>query len=155
MGLWSFLFRWTLGTWAGALLAFGAVFAPALFRVFTPPEAGSVVRQVIPILDAAGLLMLALALVSLWRLGGWGTRRAKLTSALILGAALLTGISAGVITPRMAELRAAAGEGISALPREHPTRREFGRLHGMSSGLMLLEWALATAALALAPKGRA
>lgn len=155
MAFWGFLYRWAVGTWAGALLAFGAVFAPALFRVFTPPEAGSVVRQVIPVLDAAGLVALLLALVSAWRLEGFASRRARWTAALLLLAALCVGISAGLVTPRMTALRESAGDRISELPREHPTRRAFGQLHGVSSGLMLLEWLLATAALALAPHGRA
>jgi len=154
MGALPFLYRWVIGTWAGALLAFGALFAPALFRVFTPPEAGEVVRQVIPALDALGLAAVAVAVAVALMLEGASTRRARARLALLALAAALAGASAGWVTPKMASLREEAGGAISALARDNPVRRQFGQLHGVSSGLMLLEWLLASAALAAAPGRR-
>ncbi|MDQ3265595.1 MAG: DUF4149 domain-containing protein [Myxococcota bacterium] len=151
MGALAFVYRWVVGTWVGALFAFGALFAPALFRAMTPPEAGAVVRQVIPALDALGLGAAAIAVAAGWLLEGLGERRARARLVLLALAAALAGVSAGWVSPRMATLRAQAGAGISSLSREDPVRREFGRLHGASSGLMLLEWLLVSAALALAP----
>lgn len=149
-----YLYRLLLSLWLGALVAFGAVFAPALFRVLTPAQAGSVVRQVIPVLDAfalfAGPALIALAL---WREGrprGRGAVRVALLSVMA-GLALA---SAAVVTPRMAELRTAAGDQLSKLPSDDPVRREFGRLHGVSTGLMLGQLLLGLGVLGIPLRSR-
>lgn len=149
-----FLYRWVVGMWAGGLLAFGAVFAPALFEAMTPPEAGRIVRQVIPALDALGLVAVAIAVACALRLEGVGTRGARSRLVVLALAAAMAGVSAGWLGPKMAQLRDDAGGEISSLSREHPVRREFGRLHGVSFALMLGEWLLASAALVLAPNRR-
>lgn len=152
MAAWVFLYRWALGVWTGALLAFFAVFAPALFRSLAPPEAGGVVRQVVPVLDAAGLWAVTLALLASLRLEAVASRAAKRRLALLLATALCIGVSLGYVTPRLAALRSEAQHRVSELSPEHPVRREFRQLHGLSSGLMALEWLMATLAFAWAPR---
>jgi hypothetical protein len=134
------LWRVLLGVWVGALLCFGAVVAPALFRTLPPAEAGSVVRQVIPALDRYGLVAggALLALTFTWPPGrGTWLRRGLLAVMIALCAASFFGV-----TPRMERLRQDAGGRISELAADHPARREFGRLHGVSTvlsgGVLLL-----------------
>jgi hypothetical protein len=135
----AYLWRLLLGVWIGALLCFGAVVAPALFRSLPRAEAGAVVRQVIPVLDIYGLLagMALLALTFAGPQAGAAWARRGLLLAMI---ALCAG-SYFAVTPRLERLRQDAGGRISELPADHPARREFGRLHGVStvlSGAVLL-----------------
>ncbi len=151
--LFRYLHRLLLGVWLGALLCFGAVVAPALFRALTPAQAGSVVHLVFPRLDAftvfAGFALLALGA----GVEGWPTGRARVRAALVVGMTALACASAFAVTPRMADLRAQAGSEMSSLPSEHPLRREFGRLHGVSSMVLLGELLLGLGVLAF-PLGR-
>jgi len=149
----NYFHRLLLGLWMGALVCFGAVVAPALFQVLTPSDAGAVVQRLFPKLDAftvaAGFTLLCLGVAAeglppgraRWRLGVRGA---------MTGLAL---VSALAITPRMAALRAQAGGNVSTLALDSPLRREFGRLHGVSSALMLGEVLLGLWLLAL-PFGR-
>lgn len=149
MELLRYVHRLLLGAWIGALLCFGAVVAPTLFRVLTPGQAGSVVRRVLPVLDGygaiAGLVLLAVG----WACEGAPRGRARLRAGALLGATLAAWVSLFVVTPRMTELRAQAADQISELPADHPLRREFGKLHGVSSSLSLAALLLAGVALAV------
>lgn len=131
--LYDSLWRVLLGVWVGALLCFGAVVAPALFRSLPPAEAGAVVRQVIPVLDVYGLLA-GLALLALTFAGPSG-RATWIHRGQLLAMVLLCAASFFGVTPRMERLRQDAGGKISELAPGHPTRREFGRLHGVSTAL--------------------
>jgi len=153
MGLLRYLHRLLLGVWIGALLCFGAVLAPALFQALTPGQAGAVVHLIFPRLDAftvaAGFVLLGLGVAA----EGAPKGRARWRVGLLGAMTVLALASAFAVTPRMAVLRSQAGGNISDLPREDPIRREFGRLHGVSSVLMLGEVLLGLAVLAL-PFGR-
>ncbi|MFZ5472266.1 MAG: DUF4149 domain-containing protein [Myxococcota bacterium] len=154
MGVFRYLHQLVLGVWMGGLLCFGAVVAPALFRALTPAQAGAVVRQVIPALDVFGLF----AAVGVLSLGlvyeGKPRGRSVLRAAFLAGAFVLALASAAVVTPRLAEIRREANDQVSALAPDDPLRREFGRLHGVSTGLMLGQLLLAFGAslLPLRPK---
>ncbi len=155
MELLRYLHRLLLGVWIGALLCFGAVVAPTLFRVLTPGEAGAVVRRVLPVLDTYGVIAGVALLVLAWVCEGPPRGRARLRAGLV-GAMTIAALgSVLVISPRMAALRAQAADQVSELPPEHPVRREFGRLHGASSALSLAELLLGLAALAIPLKHRA
>ncbi len=140
--------RLLLGLWLGALVCFAAVVAPALFAALSPAEAGAVVRRVIPRLDqlgvAAGATLIALSLVHDGRPKGRGLVRVL----LFAGMATLAATSLLWVTPAMEELRQQAGDKLSELAGEHPIRQKFGRLHGISTALMLLEVVLGLVALA-------
>jgi hypothetical protein len=146
--LFRYLHRLLLGVWIGALLCFGAVIAPSLFQALTPAQAGSVVHLVFPKLDAftvfAGFALLAMGIAVEGRPAG----RGRIRAGLVVAMTLLACTSAFAVTPRMAALRAQANPSMSDLPKEHPVRREFGRLHGVSSMLLLGEVLLGLGALA-------
>jgi hypothetical protein len=143
-----------LGAWVGALLCFGVVVAPALFRALAPVEAGLVVRQVIPVLDGYGMAAAVLLLVLMAPEGRH--RRAWIGRGLVAGMGAFAALSFLVITPRMESLRAEANGRISDLPATDARRQEFGRLHGASSAASaaVLVLGLASLALPLRPKQR-
>jgi len=147
-----YVWRLLLGAWVGALLCFGVVVAPALFRALPPVEAGLVVRQVIPALDVFGMAA-AVALLGLWMRGA-RDRKAWIARGLVAAMGSLAALSFLVITPRMEALRAAAGGQISELPAEDARRQEFGRLHGASSAASAAVLVLGIASLALPPRPR-
>jgi hypothetical protein len=147
----SFLYRLLLGVWLGALLCFGAVVAPALFKVLAPGQAGSVVRQVIPVLDLygliAGVVLVAVSLAYEGRPRGKSAVRLGLLAAMVIAVA----ISAFYVSPTMESLRESVGGEMSKLAPGDPVRRQFGALHGVSSVLMALELVLGLVALGLGP----
>ena len=147
MPLLRYLYRLGLGVWTGALLFFGAVVTPTLFRVLTPAQSAAVVRPLIGILDRFSLVAGPLLVILAWVAEGRPDRRAKVRAGLLLGMAAWAGISAFVVSPRLAALRERAGEGISSLAAEDPLRKQFGALHGVSSTLMLGELLLGLAAV--------
>lgn len=129
-----------LGAWLGAVLFFAVGVAPAAFAVLpTPSAAGALVGRLLPILFYTGIgLGLALAVCAV-RLRSSG-KRVRL--ALAIGGGVM---SAGCalaqfwIAPELAELLAGAGAMDVRAP-DDPTRREFGRLHGMSVALLGVAW---------------
>ncbi|MBX5484349.1 MAG: DUF4149 domain-containing protein [Myxococcaceae bacterium] len=155
MGVVRYLFRLLVGVWVGGLLCFGAIVAPALFQVLTPEQAAHVVRRVLPAIDAyalvAGGLLLILAFVHDGVPRSWPQR---IRAVLLIGMTACAALSAGWVTPEMDELRTRANDSISSLPREDPIRREFGKLHGVSSALALAELLAGLVVLALAPGPR-
>lgn len=150
MELLRFVHRLLLGVWIGALLCFGAVVAPTLFRVLgSPAAAGGIVREIIPVLDVAGVLIAITVLVIEFVLGGWPRGRARIRWIALVFALALGGISIGYVVPRMSALRHQAENRISELPSADPLRREFGMLHGVSTMLMLMQLLAAATALAV------
>jgi hypothetical protein len=149
-----YLYKLGLALWLGSLFFFAAAVAPALFKVFEPPQAGSVVRQLIPFLDTYGVLgavgLIGLAAVVEGRPRG----RALLRAALLAGMGALAAASLFGVTPRMERLRISAGPSLSALPPDDPVRRQFGMLHGVSTVLMLGEALLGLGVLGLDLRGR-
>jgi len=148
-----FAWRLLLGAWVGALLCFGVLVAPALFRTLPPAEAGAVVRQVIPALDLYG--MAAAAALLLLSYGEVGGRRTWVRRGLLGGMGVLAALSFLAITPRMEALRAEAAGRISDLPSTDARRQEFGRLHGASSAASAAVLVLGLASLGIQPRPRA
>lgn len=148
-----YVWRLLLGAWVGALLCFGVVVAPALFRALPPAEAGAVVRQVIPVLDGYGMAAAATLLALSYKEGR--DRRAWIRSGLLTAMGVLAAASFFIITPRMEALRTQAAGHISDLPMTDPHRQEFGRLHGASSAASAAVLVLGLASLALPPRPRA
>jgi hypothetical protein len=149
-----YFYRLGLALWLGSLFFFAVAVAPALFRTFSPPEAGRVVRQLIPFLDAYALAGGPLLIVLAAAIEGKPRGRALLRALLLAAMTTLAGVSFWGITPRMERLRESAGPSISELSPDHPVRREFGMLHGVSSALMLLEALFGLGVIGFDPRGR-
>lgn len=131
-----------VAVWVGALLCFMALVTPALFQAYAPDEAAKAVRIILPRLDlvSAGLLIAAIAT---------GLRLSRLRTGLLAVALLLALVSALYLTPTLAALRRQADDKLSQRSREDPLRKQFGRLHGVSSSAMVLELLLGLSALTL------
>jgi uncharacterized membrane protein len=136
-----------LVVWVGGLVALGAVAAPATFDVIAlrqVPEgrllAGAVFGEVLRrfffvTCGAAAILFLTL---TLRRVLGPKPRHAGIRAAILVlmtAASLYAGI---VVAGRIAALQATMTVAPSSLPEADPRRVEFGRLHGISSGLQLV-----------------
>jgi hypothetical protein len=133
--------------WIGGLTALGAVAAPAVFAVLElhDPVAGRTLAgqvfgdmfarfQHLALFLGAGLI----AVLAMRALLGPRPRRLGLQLglvALMLTASVYTGF---VIAPRIDTLRSGSATTMASLPEADPRKREFGRLHGLSNGLMAL-----------------
>lgn len=150
----GYLYRLLLGVWVGAILCFAGIVAPALFRILGRDQAGAVVREILPTFDAFALAAgVALIAVSLFG-DGMPRGRSLVRLAIFATMTALVAISLFGIVPRMEDLRAQAGGAIAALEQGHPLRREFGRMHGLSTLLMLAQLVLGAVALGLPLRGR-
>jgi len=139
--------RLLLVAFLGALALFATTVTPALFATVPPGSAARVVGRVLPVLDAAGLI-LGLVAVALGATGRSGR------AAVVLGGMLaaLAAASLFVLTPEIARIRQAAGDTLSHLPPTDPIRRRFGMLHGLSTVLFGLQGVMAVALVALRPE---
>lgn len=137
----------TLVIWVGGLLALGAIAAPSLFDVLAAkqiPESrmlagalfGEMLRRFHLVSYGAGALLLG-TLILRRVLGprprrfGW---RAGLATVM-LGASACSGL---VVATRITQLQQEIGVAPSSLPDGDARRVAFGRLHGLSTALLLV-----------------
>ena len=121
------IYRLLCAALLGAQVFFAAAAAQVAFSGLIPRhDAGEVVGAMLARLDAATLVVCAIAAVLALRLG---RRR---SAALPLGAGLCATLSVAWLTPAIHAMRLA---GTVTSPR-------FGMLHGVSSSLLLLEMIL-------------
>jgi hypothetical protein len=139
-----------LGAFIGATVGFAAFTAPALFSELTPAQAGNVVRRVVGALETLAMISSPLLLALAWRAEGAPKGRARLRAVAVLGIGLLGAVSAFVVSARLAEIRESFPD-LSSLPKDHPERRAFGQLHGVSTALMGLQLLLGVGAFTLPP----
>ena len=123
--------------WLGAEIFFPVV-AGVTFGQLAPDThaAGAIVGALLRILHGIGLVS-GIVLLALLTLGpAWGIYRGKpalAAMALVLGMMGLTAYSQYGIIPAMERDRLAAGGIIDAVPKDHPARVDFDRLHGRST----------------------
>ena len=138
--------------WIGAALLVAAVVAPAAFTTLPSPVlAGALVGRVLAAIFNSGCIAgVAIVVLDLAgpRLPG---RTARITTSVIWVAACA--VAQFVVTPRIEQLRAAAGGPIDALAADAPVRVAFGRLHGISVELFGLAMLAALVVLILAARG--
>lgn len=134
-----------LALWVGGLTALGLVAAPILFEVLPLHDpAGRTLAGLAfgAMLESADRLSLLLGAVVALVLAGRAAKsrrprglvwRATVLAGM-LGATAVTGL---VLAPRIDALREQTPGTIADLPDADPAKAEFGRLHGLSGGLML------------------
>jgi hypothetical protein len=139
-----------LGLWSGAMLAFGGLFVPAAFSNLPTQLAATVLGEGFGALDRAGIaigaLCVALALGEQRRVG-LHSPAARLRAWLPFAGAVAHATSLFVVTPRIRELRIAAGGTIGQLGAGDPGIAQFGSLHSASRALFAI--AAASALLAV------
>lgn len=139
------------GVWCGMLAFFGAFGARIVLE--TAPSrhaAGAVNKALLDVLDAASLgaaLLLGLGLVLWNRARPWSARARGYAVRFLAVAAVAAAASFFVVTPEMMERRARMGP-IDLVSKEDPVRREWGRLHGVSSLTLLVRLAAAAGVFA-------
>lgn len=126
----------TLGTWIGAVLYFGAIVAPAAFSVLAPDQAGALVGLTLGRLHLMGIVAgVGYVLVT----AIWARSAAALlrpASLLVITMVVLTFISQYWVSGTMDALRAQMGS-VSATPATNQLRASFDRLHRLSVNLEL------------------
>ncbi len=148
--------------WCGMLAFFGAFGARVVLE--TSPSrhaAGAVNAVLLDALDAASLgaaFLLGFLLVLWNRARPWTARARGYAVRFLAVAAVAAAASLFVVTPEMMERRARMGP-IDLVPKEDALRKEWGRLHGVSSLTLLVRLAASAGVFAAGfsqiPKGEA
>lgn len=135
--------RYVHAIWLGSGLFLIAVAAPAAFR----GAPNSTIAA-----DVVGIMLsrwhyLALGAPLLLLFLDWRRGRVYVLAIVFVGILLAAGQA--VTDLKIRSIRAASPVPISDLSREDPVRRQFGRLHGISSLLLLMQVIAAGVALAM------
>lgn len=131
-----------LTIWVGAMWSVGYIVTPVLFSMLDKQVAGNVAGQLFSIVSYVGLFAVTALIINVVMKYGFNRRHWQLWT--LIGMLVIVIIGQFVIQPMMEELKAAGLSG------ENATR--FGRLHGVSSSLFLIN---SLAGLALVISGLA
>ena len=135
--------RYVHAIWLGSGLFLIAVAAPAAFR--GAPNATVAADVVGVMLSRWHYLALGAPLLLLFL--DWRRGRIYVLSVVFVG--ILLAAAQAATDLRIRSVRASSPVPISDLSREDPVRRQFGRLHGISSLLLLMQVIAAGVALAM------
>jgi len=80
-----YIHRLILTLWLGSIFFFAAAVAPALFRTLSGADSGAVVRELIPRIDAGGLLAGPLLIGLAWAVEGRPSGRARVRAVNVVG----------------------------------------------------------------------
>src|SRR5262245_21517131 len=142
-----YIYVLALVVWLGGMITIGSVVAPAVFssleqtstdegagRAHAATVVGEVLRQFHLVSYGAGIVLGA-TLVTMKLIGPRpvGSGAGLTIVGLMLTAILVSGL---LVDRRIADLRTAIGQPVSALPAGDPRRAAFGRLHAFSTSLM-------------------
>ncbi len=123
------LYRLAVCLWAGGNAIFTLLLTPILFKTETRDTAARIVGNLFPAYFKWGLVCGVVALVC--RLLGRGVN-AKLPVVILIVMLAVTSFQAFYVEPRAAELKRQIGS-FETTTKEHPLRREFSKLHGVSA----------------------
>ena len=128
------LYRLAISLWAGGNAIFTLLLTPILFRTESRDIAARIVGNLFPAYFKWGLACGAIGL--LCRLFG-RPGMSRLPAAILVVMLLVTSFQAFYVEPRAAELKRQIGS-FETTPKDHPLRRDFARLHGVSAVCNLL-----------------
>lgn len=123
------LYRLSISLWAGGSAIFTLLLTPILFKTEGRDIAARIVGNLFPAYFKWGLACGAVAL--LCRLLGSGAV-SKIPAAVLLVMLLVTSFQAFYVEPKAAELKQQIGS-FETTPKDHPLRKEFAKLHGVSA----------------------
>lgn len=123
------LYRLAVALWAGGNALFTLVLTPILFRTENRDTAARIVGSFFPGYFRWGLACGAIALACRLLGHGFGARMPML---LVIAMLAVTTFQAFYVEPKAAELKRQIGS-FETTPKDHPLRREFARLHGVSA----------------------
>ena len=122
------LYRLAVAFWVGGSVLFTFLLTPILFKNYDRDQAGAIVGLLFPAYFRWGLACGAVALASLLLMRG---RQGLVQSVVIAVMLLITALHTFVIEPRAAALKKEIPSFVTT-PADHPLRREFMKLHGIS-----------------------
>jgi len=123
------LYRLAVSLWAGGNAIFTLMLTPILFKTETRDVAGRIVGNLFPGYFRWGMACGVIALIC--RLAGRGLD-SKLPVIMLVAMLALTSFQAFYVEPRAAELKRQIGS-FETTGKEHPLRKEFSKLHGVSA----------------------
>jgi hypothetical protein len=123
------LYRLAVSLWAGGNAIFTLMLTPILFKTESRDVAGRIVGNLFPGYFRWGMACGVIALVC--RLAGRGLDP-KLPVIILAAMLALTSFQAFYVEPRAAELKLQIGS-FETTGKDHPLRKEFSKLHGVSA----------------------
>ena len=128
------LYRLAVALWAGGNAIFTLLLTPILFKTENRDIAARIVGNLFPAYFKWGLVCGVTALVC--RLLGKGVV-VRLPVAVLVLMLLIASFQAFYLEPKVAGLKLQIGS-FETTPKDHPLRKEFSRLHGVSAACNLL-----------------
>ena len=129
MQLLAVLCRLSIAFWVGGASLFTFILTPIIFKSFPRDQAGVIVGHLFPAYFRWGLACGLLALIT--RLIVRGKEGAAATVILVI-MLCLTSFQAFYIEPRAVALKKEIPS-FESTPKDHPARKAFGKLHGISA----------------------
>ena len=125
----SILYRLAIAFWVGGASLFTFILTPIIFKSYPRDVAGAIVGHLFPAYFRWGLACGATALVVRLIMRG----KEGMAATVILAALLLiTSFQAFYIEPRAAALKKDIPS-FETTPKDHPARKSFAKLHGISA----------------------
>ncbi len=129
MQLIAILSRLAIALWVGGASLFTFILTPIIFTRFPRDQAGVIVGHLFPAYFRWGLACGALALITRLLLRGKEGAAATVILVIML---CLTSFQAFYIEPRAVALKKEIPS-FESTPKDHPARKAFGKLHGISA----------------------
>lgn len=129
MQILTVIYRLAVAFWAGGVAIFTFVLTPVIFKSFDRDTAGQIVGFLFPAYFRWGLACGAVGLLTLLFMRG---RNFIPSLVIILVMLSLSAFGAFYIEPKAAALKREIPSFVTT-PKDHPLRKEFSRLHGISA----------------------
>ena len=133
----TIVYRLAIAFWTGGIAMFTFAVTPLIFKSFGRDLAGQIVGAVFPAYFRWGIACGLIGLVCTIILRG---KMLIVTSALLVLMLAVTSFQAFYVEPRAAELKKQIVS-FETTPKDHPLRRQFSRLHGISAFCNLVVFA--------------
>lgn len=129
MQILTIIYRLAVAFWVGGIGIFTFIVTPIIFKSFGRDLAGRIVGEVFPAYFRWGLACGAVALAALIAVRG---KNFIPTLVIVIVMLLLTSFDAFYLEPHLAQLKRAIPS-FETTPKDHPLRKEFSKLHGVSA----------------------
>jgi hypothetical protein len=126
-------YRLAVSLWTGGNAIFTLMLTPILFKTESRDTAARIVGNLFPGYFRWGLACGIIAIVCRLVSKGFGHKTSLVLLLLMLA---VTSLQAFYVEPRAAELKRQIGS-FEATSKDHPLRREFAKLHGISAACNL------------------
>ncbi len=129
MQLFAILSRLSIAFWVGGASLFTFVLTPIIFKSFPRDQAGVIVGHLFPAYFRWGLACGFLALITRLLLRG---KEGVPATVILVVMLCLTSFQAFYIEPRAVALKKEIAS-FESTSKDHPARKAFGKLHGISA----------------------